>query len=156
MRPNYKQHIFVILFIATIFFAYKIFFSNNTVDDLGHLRQQAHTALHNKEYEQVIEICDKAIEADPSSNNAYHMHIKKAKALNKLGRYKESLESADRAIATDPKSEEGYAVKVEPLFHLGQEEELTAVLEEIIAINPHSPLKAFLNCLRRDRDKATY
>ena len=46
--------------------------------------------------------------------------------------------------------------KVEPLFHLGREEELTAVLEEIIAINPHSPLKAFLNCLRKDRDKAQY
>ena len=52
--------------------------------------------------------------------------------------------------------QKGNSVKVEPLFHLGQEEELTAVLEEIIVINPHTPLKAFLNCLRRDRDKAAY
>ena len=84
------------------------------------------------------------------------MYIKKAKALNRMERYREALDSANLAIAIDSKNEEGYSVKVEPLFHLGREEELTAVLEEIIAINPHSPLKAFLNCLRKDRDKAQY
>ena len=73
-----------------------------------------------------------------------------------MERYKEALDSANLAIAIDPKNEEGYSVKVEPLFHLGREEELTAVLEEIIAINPHNPLKTFLNCLRRDRGKAQY
>jgi tetratricopeptide (TPR) repeat protein len=84
------------------------------------------------------------------------MYIKKAKALNRMERYREALDSANLAIAIDSKNEEGYSVKVEPLFHLGREEELTAVLEEIIVINPHSPLKAFLNCLRKDRDKAQY
>ena len=56
-------------------------FSNNTVDDHGHLHHQAHVALHNEEYDQVIYLCNKAIAADPSSPAAYQMYIKKAKAL---------------------------------------------------------------------------
>ena len=156
MQFNYVKYLFVLVFIVVGFFIYKIFFSNNTVEDHGHLHHQAHVALHNKEYDQVIYLCDKVIETDPSSPAAYQMYIKKAKALNRMERYKEALDSANLAIAIDSKNEEGYSVKVEPLFHLGREEELTAVLEEIIAINPHSPLKAFLNCLRKDRDKAQY
>ena len=156
MQFNYVKYLFVLVFLLGGFFIYKIFFSNNTVDDHGHLHHQAHVALHNKEYDQVIYLCDKAIATDPSSPAAYQMYIKKAKALNRMERYREALDSADLAIAIDSKNEEGYSVKVEPLFHLGREEELTAVLEEIIVINPHSPLKAFLNCLRKDRDKAQY
>ena len=156
IQSNYAKYLFVPVFIIVIFFIYKIFFSNSVVDDHRHLQHQAHVALHNEKYEQVIEICNKGIEEDTSASHAYHMYIKKAKALNKLERYKEAIDSADRAIAIDPKNEEGYSVKVEPLFHLGQEEKLTAVLEEIIAINPHSPLKALLNSLRLQRGKAEY
>ena len=156
MKYNYTKYLYILVSLIGGFFIYKIFFLNNTVDDHGHLHHQAHVALHNEKYEQVIYLCDKTIEADPFSLHAYHMYVKKAKALNKLERYKEALESADHAIAIDPESEEGYSVKVEPLFYLGREEELTTVLEEIIAINPHNPLKTFLNCLRRDRGKAQY
>ncbi len=157
MQSNYTKYLFLPVLVVVIFFIYKIFFSSNAVDDdHRHLHHQAHVALHNEKYEQVIYICDKALESDHSSPAAYHMYIKKAKALNKFERYKEALDTADRAIAIDSKGEEGYLVKVEPLFNLGREEELTSVLEEIIAINPHSPLKALLNCLRRDQDKAQY
>lgn len=156
MRSNYSTPLLIIVFVSAIFLIYKVFFSSNTVEDHGNLHHQAHIALHDEKYEHVIEICNQVIEVDPSSPSTYHMYIKKAKALNKLAHYKEALDSADAAIAIDSKSEEGYSVKVEPLFHLRREEELTAVLEEIIVINPHTPLKAFLNCLRRDRDKAAY
>lgn len=52
--------------------------------------------------------------------------------------------------------EEAYLVKVDALFNLGAEEELTAILEEIESINPHTPLKPLLNSLRLERGKAQY
>ena len=57
------------------------------------------------------------------------MYVKKAKALNKLHRYEEALKSADLAVTIYPKKEEAYLVKVDALFNLGAEEELTAILE---------------------------
>jgi tetratricopeptide (TPR) repeat protein len=84
------------------------------------------------------------------------MYVKKAKALNKLHRYLEALESADSAITVYPKKEEAYLAKVDALFNLGREEEMTAVLEEIESINPHTPLKPLLNALRAERGKARY
>jgi len=42
------------------------------------------------------------------------------------------------------------------LFNLGAEEELTAILEEIESINPHTPLKPLLNSLRVERGKVQY
>ena len=84
------------------------------------------------------------------------MHVKKAKALNKLHRYEEALKSADLAVTIYPKKEEAYLVKVDALFNLGAEEELTAILEEIESINPHTPLKPLLNSLRLERGKVQY
>ncbi|WHA07581.1 hypothetical protein N3Z16_09075 (plasmid) [Candidatus Megaera polyxenophila] len=57
----------------------------------------------------------------------------------KLHRYEEALKSADVAVTIYPKKEEAYLVKVDALFNLGAEEELTAILEEIESINPHTP-----------------
>ena len=82
--------------------------------------------------------------------------MNKAKALNKLHLYTEAIQSADQAIALNPRAEEAYEAKVYPLFQLQRQEELTTVLEEIIVIDPHSPLKGFLNSLRADRGKAAY
>lgn len=103
-----------------------------------------------------IEICDQAIKADTSPDNRYLMYVKKAKALNKLHRYEEALKSADLAVTIYPKKEEAYLVKVDALFTLGAEEELTAILEEIESINPHTPLKPLLNSLRLERGKVQY
>ena len=75
---------------------------------------------------------------------------------NKLHSYKEAIETANQAIALNPHSEEAYETKVYPLFQLRREEELTAVLEEIIVLNPHTPLRGFLNYLRADRGKVNY
>ena len=68
----------------------------------------------------------------------------------------EAIETANQAIALNPHSEEAYETKVYPLFQLRREEELTAVLEEIIVLNPHTPLRGFLNYLRADRGKVNY
>jgi tetratricopeptide (TPR) repeat protein len=156
MKHNYKKYLSVLIFVVSIFFIYKIFFSNNTVDNYGHLHHQAHTALHDEKYEHVIELCDQAIQASASSIDQYLMYVKKAKALNKLHRYEEALKSAEAAVAIYPKKEEAYLVQVDALFNLGMDEELTAVLEEIMAINPRTPLKPLLNSLRLERNKAQY
>ncbi len=42
------------------------------------------------------------------------------------------------------------------MFNLGAEKELTATLEEIESINPHTPLKLLLNSLRLERRKVQY
>jgi tetratricopeptide (TPR) repeat protein len=156
MKHNYIKYLSVLIFVVSIFFIYKIFFSNNTVDNHGHLHHQTHIALHDEKYEHVIELCDKAIQASASSVNQYLMYVKKAKALNKLHRYEEALKNAEAAVAIYPKKEEAYLVQVDALFNLGMDEELTAVLEEIMAINPRTPLKPLLNSLRLERNKAQY
>ena len=84
------------------------------------------------------------------------MYVKKGKALNKLHRYEKALENADSAVAIYPKKEEAYLVKVDALFNLGREEELTTILEEVISINPRTYYKPLLNFLRLDRGKANY
>ncbi|MCP5374879.1 MAG: hypothetical protein H6743_02125 [Rickettsiaceae bacterium] len=113
-------------------------------------------ALHNEKYEHVIEICDQAIQTDSSSVNRYLIYVKKAKALNKLHRYEEALKTSELAVTIYPKKEEAYLVQVDVLFNLGLEEELMTVLEEIVSINPHTPLKALLNSLRLQRGKVQY
>jgi tetratricopeptide (TPR) repeat protein len=110
--------------------AYTRFFSENIADNCQHLHHQAHIALHNEKYEHVIEICDQAIKADTSPDNRYLIYVKKAKALNKLHRYEEALKSADLAVTIYPKKEEAYLVKVDALFTLGAEEELTTILNQ--------------------------
>jgi hypothetical protein len=56
----------------------------------------------------------------------------------------------------ETKKEEAYLVKVDALFNLGREEELTTILEEVISINPRTSYKPLLNFLRLDRGKANY
>ena len=93
MQFNYAKYLFVLAFLLGGFFIYKIFFLNITVDDHGHLHHQAHVALHTEEYDQVIYLCDKVIEADHSSPAAYQMYIGGLsvnlrffrKSLNELG-----------------------------------------------------------------------
>jgi tetratricopeptide (TPR) repeat protein len=157
MKFKYTKYFFALAFIvATMFFMYNKFFPNDDENHQDHLHQQAHIALHNKEYERAIAACDKAIQLDQSSMRAYQIYVKKSQALNKLHRYQEALDSANLAIEIDPKKEEAYLAKVDPLFVLGREEELIAVLEEILVINHHTPLEAFLNFLKRERDKYQY
>lgn len=113
-------------------------------------------ALHNEKYEHVIEICDQAIQTDSSPVNRYLMYVKKVKALNKLHRQEEALKISDLAVTIYPKKEEAYLVQVDALFNLGLEEELMTVLEDIVSINPHTPLKALLNSSRLQRGKVQY
>jgi len=141
MKGNYAKYLLWFMLGAIISLViYTRFFSKDIVDNWQDLHHQAHTALHNEKYGHVIEICDRAIRADASSINRYLMYVKKAKALNKLHRYEEALKSAESAVTICPKKEEAYLAQVEALFNLGREEELTAILEEIISINPHTPL----------------
>ena len=157
MKCRYTKYLLWFMLGAIIsLVAYPRLFSENTTDNWQHLHHQAYIALHNEKYEHVIEICDQAIKADASSDNRYLMYVKKAKALNKLHRYEEALKSADLAITIYPKKEEAYLVKVDALFNLGSEEELITVLEEIVSINPHTPLKPLLNSLRLERGKVQY
>ena len=154
MKCNNTKYLLSLIFVSLISVViYKTFFLNGNTENRHH---QAHIALHDEKYEHVIEICDQAIKADASSDNRYLMYVKKAKALNKLHRYEEALKSADLAVTIYPKKEEAYLVKVDALFNLGAEEELTATLEEIESINPHTPLKPLLNSLRLERGKAQY
>ena len=46
--------------------------------------------------------------------------------------------------------------KVDALFALNKDDELVSVLEEIIYLNPHSPLKGLLNSLRKEHGKWCY
>lgn len=121
-----------------------------------HHYTQSGIALKDAQYQNVIDSCNKAIELNPDHPNTYAVYVNKAKALNKMNRYEEAIKTANQAIALNPCLEEGYGVKVYPLFQLQRQEELTTVLEEIIVIDPHSPLKGFLNSLRVDRGKAEY
>lgn len=121
-----------------------------------HHYTQSGIALKDAQYQNVIDSCNKAIELKPNHPNTYEVYVNKAKALNKLHRYEEAIETANKAIALNPRLEDGYEAKVYPLFQLQRQEELTTVLEEIIVIDPHSPLKGFLNSLRVERGKAEY
>lgn len=125
-------------------------------DNWQHHYTQSEIALKNDQYQKVIDFCNKAIELEPTHPNTYELYVHKAKAFTKLHFYQEAIQSADQAIALNPCAEEGYEAKVYPLFQLQREEELTAVLEEIIALNPHTPLKGFLNSLRDARGKIKY
>ena len=154
MKCRYTKYLLWFMLGALIsLVAYTRFFSENIADNCQHLHHQSHIALHNEKYEHVIEICDQAIKADTSPDNRYLIYVKKAKASNKLHRYEEALKSADLAVAIYPKKEEAYLAQVDALFNLGLEEELITVLEEIVSINPHTPLKPLLNSLRLERGK---
>ena len=150
----YKYILYIGLFVLIIGLGVYIFLS--TKDHWQHHYTQSEIALKNDQYQNVIDSCNKAIELQPNHPNTYKVYVNKAKALNKLHRYKEAIESANQAIAFNPQSEEAYETKVYPLFQLQREEELTVVLEEIIVLDPHTPLKGFLNSLRVDRGKVKY
>ena len=157
MKCNYIKYLLLLIFVVlTSFIIYTTFFLNGNAENWHNLHHQAHMALHNEKYEHVIEICDQAIKADASSDNRYLMYVKKAKALNKLHRYEETLKTSELAVTIYPKKEEAYLVQVDALFNLGAEEELITVLEEIVSINPHTPLKPLLNSLRLERGKVQY
>ena len=157
MKCRYTKYLLWLTLGAIIsLVVYTRFFSENIADNWQHLHHQAHIALHNEKYEHVIEICDQAIQPNTSPINRYFVYVKKAKALNKLHRYEEALKSSDLAIAIYPKKEEAYLAQVDALFNLGLEEELITVLEEIVSINPHTPLKPLLNSLRLERGKVQY
>ena len=157
MKCRYTKYLLWFMLGALIsLVAYTRFFSENIADNWQHLHHQAHIALHNEKYEHVIEICDQEIQSNTSPINRYFVYVKKAKALNKLHRYEEALKSSDLAIAIYPKKEEAYLAQVDALFNLGLEEELITVLEEIVSINPHTPLKPLLNSLRLERGKVQY
>lgn len=157
MKCRYGKCFFWFILVGIIsFIAYSRFFEQNIANNKQQLHHQVHIALHDEKYEHVIELCNQAIQADASSTNIYLVHVKKAKALNKLHRYEEALANADSAITIYPRKEDAYLAKVDALFSLGREEELTVVLEEIESINPHTPLKPLLNSLRQERGKAQY
>ena len=154
MKCNNTKYLLSLIFVSLISVViYKTFFLNGNTENRHH---QAHIALHDEKYEHVIELCDQAIQANASSVNQYPMYVKKAKALKKLHRYEEALKSVEAAVAIYPKKEEAYLVQVDALFNLGKDEELTAVLEEIMAINPRTPLKPLLNSYRIERGKVQY
>ena len=157
MKCRYaKCLLWFMLGAVTSIVIYMNFFTDNTKWNWQNLHHQAYTALHDEKYEHAIEICDRAIKASTSSVDKYQMYVKKGKTLNKLHRYEKALENADSAVAIYPKKEEAYLVKVDALFNLGREEELTTILEEVISINPRTSYKPLLNFLRLDRGKANY
>ena len=134
MKCNNTKYLLSLIFVSLISVViYKTFFLNGNTENRHH---QAHIALHDEKYEHVIEICDQAIQSNTSPINRYFMYVKKAKALTK--------------------KEEAYLAQVDALFNLGSEEELITVLEEIVSINPHTPLKPLLNSLRLERGKVQY
>jgi tetratricopeptide (TPR) repeat protein len=111
MKCNYTKYLLLLILFALIsFVAYGTFFLNDQPENWHHLHHQAHIALHDENYEHVIEICDRAIQAEVSPVNQYLIYVKKAKALNKLHRYEEALKSADAAVAIFPKKEEAYLI----------------------------------------------
>ena len=157
MKYNYTKFLLWFMLGAAISFVACIrLLSKDNTDNWHNLHHQAYLALHNEEYEQVIELCNQAIQVNTLPVNKYLLYVKKAKALNKLNRYEEALQTSELAVELYPQKEDAYLVQVDALFRLGLEEELTAVLEEIIAINPYTPLKSLLNCLRYQRGKAKY
>lgn len=121
-----------------------------------HHHHQAVIALQESRYNDVITSCDEALKLKPNHPNAYGLYVKKAKAYNKLHEYKLAIEAADKAIVINSKYEEAYLAKVDALFALNKDDELVSVLEEIIYLNPHSPLKGLLNALRKEHGKWCY
>jgi tetratricopeptide (TPR) repeat protein len=125
-------------------------------DHFQHHYTQSTIAFKGNQYKSVVDSCNKALELNNNHPHEYDVYLNKAKALSKMGFFQEALEAADKAIALEPCSEEAYVAKIYPLYQLQQEEELTAILEEIIAIDPDTPYKGLLNCLRVDRGKVKY
>jgi tetratricopeptide (TPR) repeat protein len=62
-------------------------------------------------YQEVIEVCDKAIALDLNRDNLYVVHTNRGVALNKLKRYKEAVEAAEIALKLNPKHELAIFVK---------------------------------------------
>ena len=154
---RYKDIMYIVLFIIIIGAAVSIYYRlKSTKDHWEHHHGQSEIALKNDQYQKVIDFCNKAIEFEPNNPKAYVFYVNKAKALNKLNLYTEAIQSADQAIELNPRAEEAYETKVYPLFQLQRHEELATVLEEIIILDPHNPLKGFLNSLRADRGKVEY
>lgn len=132
-----------------------IFFKINK-DYWLHHHHQAVVALQESRYNDVITSCDEALRLEPNHPNAYGLYVKKAKAYNKLHSYKLAIEASNKAIEINPKYEEAYLTKVDALFALNQDDELANVLEEILYLNPYSPLKGLLNSLRKEHGKWCY
>ena len=154
---RYKDMLYIGLFILILGAGASIYYILiSTKDNWQYHHSQSEIALKNDQYQKVIDFCNKAIEFEPNNPKAYVFYVNKAKALNKLHLYTEAIQSADQAIALNPRAQEAYEAKVYPLFELQRHEELATVLEEIIIMDPHSPLKGFLNSLRVERGKAEY
>lgn len=151
MKGNCIKYLILFLLGGLVVFAF-FKFNNGYL----HHHHQAVVALQESRYEDVINSCEEALKLRPNHPNAYGLYTKKAKALNKLHEYKLALEAADKAIVLNPKYEEAYLAKVDALFALNDDNELANVLEEIIYLNPHSPLKGLLNSLRKEHGKWCY
>jgi tetratricopeptide (TPR) repeat protein len=156
MMSKCRKYLYITASIIILFILYNKFSVHTKIDEWKLFHHQVHTALHNEEYEKVIEACDDIIHKNPHSLELYPIYVKKSQALSKLHLYKESLEVANIAITINNQKEDGFLAKVDPLFQLNRDEELTAVLEEVIILNPNTHYKALLNCMRRDRCKVAY
>lgn len=145
---------YIIPFLLGCVAVYVFFMFNR--DDWQHHHDHAVSALQESRYQDVIKSCDEAIKLNPSHPKIYAIYTKKARALVKIHEYNAALDSANEAIARNPNYEDAYLVKVDALFMLNKDSELAAVLEEILKLNPHTPLKGLLNTLRLEQGKWCY
>jgi tetratricopeptide (TPR) repeat protein len=99
------------------------------------LNSLAVNAREQGDHQRSLDLCDRAIEADPEYEYPY---INKISNLRFLGRYQEALEFADTTISKFPRSHMAFSRKAFVYFSTQRNEEAIATYDAALALSPRS------------------
>ena len=121
--------------------------TGNTEQNLWTERlQEASNLLSGGQYQEAVEVADKAIELAPQDARAY---FAKAEALRFLDRYEEAIDVADKAIELDPRDPFVYGTKAAAHIGLGNLSEAKQCVKRALELDPDY---AWAPTLRRSSD----
>ena len=95
--------------------------------------EQGSLLVAKKEYQEAIEVYEKALEIKLDYNQAWKG---KGNALRHLGRYEEAIEAYEKALQIEPDYYKAWNAKGNALFSLGRYEEAIACYDKAIEIQP--------------------
>jgi tetratricopeptide (TPR) repeat protein len=105
-------------------------------DYTAHLIRGRMLREHSR-YEDAIEYLDKAIGAQPDSDEAF---VEKALCELQLDKPRAAKVSIDRAISLDPENAMAYAVKALVLVDLDRQRDGCAMAKKALSLEPHHPV----------------
>jgi serine/threonine protein kinase len=100
--------------------------------NVAELLQAGHSLNNLKRYDEAIQACNRAIELDANSNNAW---ASKANYLNKLNRYDEALIACDKALCINPDDSYSCLFKGISLYNLKRYDEALLANDKSIELN---------------------